>query len=109
MGHRKRYAVVLAMARRRRRRKLIVKLDEFAKCRWFVGRGMPVGYIAEKLHVSETTVRKWRSWMDTDHAFTELRRRVMQLPEWRRDQLATDLVDDHERRARGVSLKRSSS
>ena len=69
-----------------------MKVAAYAKCRWYVGRGLPVSYIAQRLRVSETTVRTWRRYIDHDHVFAELRRRVMLLPGWQQDQLVTDLV-----------------
>jgi transposase-like protein len=76
-----------------RRRRPILKVAEFAKCRWYVGRGLPTSYIAERLGVSPVTVRSWRRMMRHDHVFAELRRRVLLLPKWQRDQLITTLVD----------------
>ncbi len=67
-------------------------LAEFAKARWYFGRGLPIGYIAERLNVSPVTLRAWRRLSDTDHTFTELRRRVLALPAWQQEQLVTDLV-----------------
>lgn len=79
--------------RKRRRRRPVAKLAEFSKCRrYYFGRGLPTSYIAARLNLSETTVRKWRRLVSTDHAFAELRRRVMLLPGWQQDQLVTDLV-----------------
>ena len=78
--------------RKRRRRRPIEKLAEFSKCRWYFWRGLPTSYIAERLNLSETTVRKWRRLASTDHTFAELRRRAMLLPQWQQDQLVTDLV-----------------
>jgi uncharacterized protein YjcR len=69
-----------------------VKVAAFAKCRWYVGRGLPTCYIAERLRVSPVTVRKWRTYINHDHVFADLRRRVMLLPGWQQDQLVTDLV-----------------
>jgi transposase-like protein len=69
-----------------------VKVAEYAKARWYVGRGLPTCYIAERLRVSPVTVRKWRTYFNQDHTFAQLRRRVMSLPDWRREQLITDLV-----------------
>ena len=69
-----------------------MKVAEYAKCRWYVGRGLPTGYIAERLHVSPVTVRKWRTYFNHDRVFAELRRRAMLLPQWQQDQLVTDLV-----------------
>ena len=70
-----------------------MKVAEFAKCRWYVGRGLPTSYIAERLGVSPATVRSWRRMMRHDHIFTELRRRVMQLPAWQRDQIGTEIAN----------------
>ena len=81
------------MPRRRRRRRPIAKLAEYQRARWYFGRGCATSVIAAKLGVSETTVRKWRALTSHDHVFAQLRRRVMLLPEWQRDQLITDLVD----------------
>ena len=79
--------------RKRRRRRPVAKLAEFSKCRrYYFGRGLPTSYIAERLNLSETTVRKWRRLVSTDHTFAELRRRAMLLPQWQQDQLVTDLV-----------------
>ncbi len=80
------------MGSRKRRRRGIVKLAEFAKCRYYFGRGLPTTFIAERLNVSETTVRSWRRRIGTDHTFAELRRRVLLLPPWQRDQLVTALI-----------------
>lgn len=79
--------------RKRRRSRPVEKLAEFWKCRrYYFGRGLPTSYIAERLNLSETTVRKWRRLASTDHTFAELRRRAMLLPQWQQDQLVTDLV-----------------
>ena len=74
-----------------------MKIAEFRKARWYFGRGLPVGYIAERLNVSTVTLRSWRRLMNVDHMFAELRRRVLLLPEWKRDQLVTDLTDARRR------------
>jgi hypothetical protein len=79
--------------RKRRRRRPVEKLAEFSKCRWYFWRGLPTRYIAERLNLSETTVRKWRRLTSTDHIFAELRRRVLLLPPRHREQLITALVD----------------
>ena len=84
-----------------------MKLAEFAKARWYFGRGLPIGYIAERLNVSPVTVRAWRRLADTDHTFTELRRRVLLLPNWQREQLVTDLVTRRIRRS--ALLRRAAS
>jgi len=84
--------------RRRRHRLPIVKLAEFQKAKWFIGRGMPVGYIAERLGVSPVTVRAWRRLMNHDHTFKELRRRVLQLPACQREQIATEIANAAARR-----------
>jgi hypothetical protein len=80
--------------RKRRRRRPVAKLAEFSKCRrYYFGRGFPTTFIAERLNLSETTVRKWRRLVSTDHTFAELRRRVLLLPDRHREQLITALVD----------------
>lgn len=63
-----------------------------------VARGMPVEWIAHRLQVSPTTVRAWRRTMDTKRPFAELRRRVMQLPAWQREQIATEIANASARR-----------
>lgn len=79
--------------RKRRRRRPVAKLAEFSKCRrYYFGRGFPTTFIAERLNLSETTVRKWRRLVSMDHTFAELRGRAMLLPQWQQDQLVTDLV-----------------
>jgi DNA-binding GntR family transcriptional regulator len=70
-----------------------MKLDLFAKAKWYAGRGLPPSYIAEKLGVSRTTVWSWLQLMDHDRAVKELRRRVLMLPERHRDQIATAIAD----------------
>ena len=77
----------------RRRKRPIQKLDLFAKAKWYVGRGLPPSYIAEKLGVSRTTVWTWLQLMDHDRVLNELRRRVLMLPERHRDQIATAIAD----------------
>jgi hypothetical protein len=79
--------------RKRRRRRPVAKLAEFSKCRWYFWRGLPTGYIAARLNLSETTVRKWRRLASTDHVFAELRRRVLLLEPWQQDQIVTSIVD----------------
>jgi len=78
---------------RRRRRNPVVKLDLFRKAKWLVANGMPSSYIASKLGISRTTELRWRQLMDHDDAVQGLRRRVMQLPERYRDQIATAIQD----------------
>ena len=63
-----------------------------------VARGLPVGWIAQRLAVSPTTVRTWRRTMDTKRTLAELRRRVMQLPAWQRDQIGTEIANASARR-----------
>jgi len=79
--------------RKRRRRRPVAKLAEFSKCRWYFWRGLPTSYIAERLNLSETTVRKWRRFTSTDHTFAELRRRVLLLEPWQQDQIVTTIID----------------
>jgi len=81
------------VSRRIRRRRAVVKLDLFRKAKWLVANGMPPTYVAEKLRVSRTTELRWRQLMDHDDAVKELRRRVLQLPERYRDQIATAIQD----------------
>jgi len=63
-----------------------------------VARGLSADWIAHRLRVSPTTVRAWRRTMDTKRAFAELRRRVMQLPAWQRDQIGTEIANASARR-----------
>jgi hypothetical protein len=59
--------------RKRRRRRPVAKLAEFSKCRrYYFSRGLPTSYIAARLNLSETTVRKWRRLVSTDHTFAQL-------------------------------------
>lgn len=76
-----------------RRRRRVVKLAEYAKARWFFGRGFPTAYIAARLRVSPVTVRYWRRLCPHDHIFAQIQRRALLLPDWRREQLITTLVD----------------
>lgn len=78
---------------RRRHRRPIVKLDLFRKAKWLVANGMPPTYVAAKLGVSRTTELRWRELMSHDGTLSELRRRVLQLPERYRDQIATAIHD----------------
>lgn len=78
---------------RRRRRKAVVKTDLFRKAKWLVSNGMPPTYIAARLGISRTTELYWRQLMNHDVALQELRRRVLQLPERYRDQIATAIQD----------------
>jgi transposase-like protein len=71
----------------------VVKLAQYRKARWATARGMPVDWIAWKLDLSPTTVRKWRRTFKTDRQFAELRRRVMTLPAWQRVQIQTEIAD----------------
>jgi transposase len=77
-----------------------VKVAAYAKCRWYVSRGLPTTFIAERLNVSETTVRTWRRYINHDRVFAKLRRRVMLLPQWQQDQLVTDLITRRQSSAR---------
>jgi hypothetical protein len=70
-----------------------VKLDLFRKAKWLVANGMPPAYVAGKLGISRTTELYWRQLMDHDCTVKELRRRVLQLPEHCRDQIATAIQD----------------
>lgn len=70
-----------------------MKLDAFRKAKWLVANGMPPSYVAAKLRVSRTTELRWRQLMDHDATVSELRRRVLQLPEHYRDQIATAIQD----------------
>jgi hypothetical protein len=70
----------------------VVKLAEFLRAKWMIARGMPVAHIALRLRVSPVTVRAWRKLGNHNHAYTQLRRQVLALPESMRDQLLTDLV-----------------
>lgn len=81
------------MGRRRRYRRPVQKLDLFAKAKWLVANGMPPTYVAEKLGISRTTELYWRSLMDHDYTVKELCRRVLQLPEHLRAQVATAIQD----------------
>ncbi len=83
----------------RRRRRPIIKLDLFRKAKWLVANGMPPTYVAEKLGISRTTELYWRQLMDHDPAVNELKRRVLQLPERCRDQIATAIQDSKTRAA----------
>lgn len=78
---------------RRRRRRPIVKLDLFRKAKWLVANGMPPAYVASRLGISRTTEVRWRQLMDHDGAVSELRRRVLLLPERYRDQIVTAIQD----------------
>ena len=69
-----------------------MKLDTFTRASWYMANGMPPAWVAERLGISRTTLWSWRQMMDHDHAFKALRRRVLLLPEWQRDQLVTDLT-----------------
>lgn len=71
----------------------MIKLDLFRKAKWLVANGMPPSYVAEKLRISRTTELYWRQLMNHDGAVKELRRRVLQLPERCRDQIATAIQD----------------
>ena len=81
------------MSRRRRRRKAVVKTELFRKAKWLVANGMPPSYISSKLGISRTTELRWRQLMSHDNTLQELRRRVLQLPEHYRDQIATTIQD----------------
>lgn len=81
------------MSRRRRRRKPVIDVQRFVKAKWLVSNGMPSSYIARRLGISRTTELRWRSLMDHDDTVQELRRRVLQLPERYRDQIATAIQD----------------
>lgn len=78
---------------RRRRRKPVIKVDRFVKAKWLVANGMPSSYIARRLKISRTTELRWRQLMSHDGAVQALRRRVLQLPERYRDQIATAIQD----------------
>ncbi len=84
---------------RRRRRKPVVKTDLFRKAKWLVSNGMPASYIARRLGISRTTELYWRQLMDHDGTVQALRRRVLQLPERYRDQIATAIQDSKSRAA----------
>ena len=77
----------------RRRRRPVVKVDLFRKARWLVSNGMPPSYVAWRLGISRTTELYWRKLFDHSSAVKELRRRVLQLPEVYRDQIATAIQD----------------
>lgn len=81
------------MSRRRRRRKPVIKVEHFVKAKWLVSNGMPSSYIAHRLGISRTTELRWRSLMNHDSSVKELTRRVLQLPEHCRDQIATAIQD----------------
>lgn len=78
---------------RRRRRKPIIKTELFVKAKWLVSNGMPSSYIARRLGISRTTELYWRQLMDHDGTVQALKRRVLQLPERYRDQIATAIQD----------------
>lgn len=61
--------------------------------KWLVSNGMPPTYTAARLGISRTTELRWRRLMDHDGTVQELRRRVLQLPERYRDQIATAIQD----------------
>lgn len=71
----------------------MIKTDLFVKAKWLVSNGMPSSYIAARLGISRTTELYWRGLMDHDGAVQALRRRVLQLPERYRDQIATAIQD----------------
>lgn len=71
----------------------MVKIDAFRKAKWLVSNGMPPTYIAAKLEISRTTELRWRQLMNHDGSIRELVRRVLQLPERCRDQIATAIQD----------------
>lgn len=81
------------MSRRRRRRKPVIKIDLFVKAKWFVANGMPSSYIARRLGISRQTELSWRRLMNHDNTAAALKRRVLQLPERYRDQIATAIQD----------------
>jgi hypothetical protein len=76
-----------------------VKLGLFRKAKWLVANGMPPTYVAERLGISRTTELYWRQLMDHDGAVKALRRRVLQLPERYREQIATAIQDARQRAA----------
>jgi len=78
---------------RRRRRRPVVKIDLFRRAKWLVANGMPPTYVATRLRISRTTELRWRGLMDHDGSVRELTRRVLQLPERYRDQIATAIQD----------------
>lgn len=81
------------MSRRRRHREPVQKLDLFRKAKWLVANGMPPSYVVARLGISFPTERYWRSLMDHDGTVKELQRRILQLPERYRDQIATAIQD----------------
>ncbi len=76
-----------------------MKLDLFRKAKWLVANGMPPSYVARMLGISRTTELHWRQLMDHDITAKELSRRVLQLPERYRDQIATAIQDSKSRAA----------
>lgn len=77
----------------------MIKIELFRKAKWLVANGMPSSYIADKLRISRTTELYWRQLMDHDGAVKALRRRVLQLPERYREQIATAIQDARQRAA----------
>lgn len=71
-----------------------MKLEAFQKARWYISNGYPPAWVAERLGVSRTSIWTWRRhFMKHDHAFKELRRRVLLLPRDLREQIATAVAD----------------
>jgi uncharacterized protein YjcR len=81
------------MARRRRRR--VVKVEEYAKARWYISRGYPINFVAEKLQVSRNTVRSWCPHFATDRRSAAIRKRIANLPEHLRDNLVRAIFNDY--------------
>lgn len=81
------------MSRRRRRRKPVIKVDLYLKAKWLVANGMPSSYIAHRLRISRMTELRWRQLMNHDHTVQALKRRVLQLPEHAREQIAMAIQD----------------
>lgn len=76
---------------KRPNRRPVNKLDKFAKARWYISRGWPPRYIAEKLQVSPTTVYKWMSLMDYAPIYKTLLKRVLALSPEQQDDLLYSL------------------
>lgn len=76
---------------KRPNRRPVNKLGKFAKARWYIARGWPPRYIAEKLEVSPTTVYKWMNLMDYTPITKTLVKRVLALSPAQQDELLDSL------------------
>lgn len=72
---------------KRRRRRRIVKEKEHRTARYYVARGYPLTFVAEKVDVSRATIQVWCKGMFGRRRLHELKRKIMALSADQRKQL----------------------